>query len=114
MSFFLLVCRLVSRFLHSLCYGSHTSCSGPKNNQEGQCHDTTKPLSLISFLVNPTLSWTPRGTTCLPRGTAQIVLFSIGIYFLFSACLTSDLRNRLPRITISLQPSPVTRTTIYR
>src|SRR5271154_4467204 len=51
----------------------------------------TKLLSLISFLVNPILSWTPRGTTCLPRGTTQIALFSIGIHFNFSAFLASDL-----------------------
>src|ERR1700677_869010 len=68
------------------------------------CHDTTKPLSLISILVNLILSWTPRGTMCLPRGTAQIALLSIGIYFLFSACLACDLRNRLPCIAIGLRP----------
>src|ERR1700677_2405195 len=45
----------------------------------------TKPLSLISFSIYLILSWTPRGTTCLPQDTAQIALLSIGIYFLFSA-----------------------------
>src|ERR1700677_3501357 len=68
------------------------------------CHDTTKPLSLIPILVTLILSWTPRGPTCLPRGTAQIALLSIVIYFLFSACLACDLRNRLPRIAIGLRP----------
>src|ERR1700677_5404660 len=69
-----------------------------------QCHDTTKTLSLISILVDLILSWTPRGTTRLPRGTAQIALLSIGIYFLFSAFFVSDRRNWLPHITIGLRP----------
>src|ERR1700677_3542656 len=71
---------------------------------EDACHDATKPLSLISILVNFILSWTPRGTTCLPRGTAQIALLSIGIYFLFSAFFVSNRRNRLPHVTIGLRP----------
>ena len=73
-------------------------------NTDGSCHDTTKPLSLISFLVHSILSWTPRGTTCLPWGTTQIALLSIEIYFLFLAFFVSDRRNWLPHITIGLQP----------
>src|ERR1700677_1947262 len=62
------------------------------------------PCLLFPFLVNHILSWTPRGTTCLPRGTAQIALLSIGIYFFFLAFLVSDRRNRLPHVTIGLRP----------
>src|ERR1700677_2744587 len=80
------------------CIRHHTTIEygGEGVYMEGHCHDTTKPLSIISILVNLILSWTPRGTTRLPRGTAQIALLSIEIYFLFSAFFVSDRRNWLP------------------